>query len=122
MVNYRSKRVAQRAFKLSGECCIVCGYNLQMENGSRLTETAHLQPFSEGGIDCDVEENIIALCPQHHKEFDSCLFYIDPETRLLKFKDTSSVYHNCKPVGRIYHVSKYYLHKRKFYYERGVRI
>lgn len=116
----RNIKIAELAFRLAGKKCIVCGYDLKNNQGSRMTETAHLQPFSQAYN--DTIQNIIPLCSLHHTEFDCCEFYIDPETRVFKWRDTTNKYHNQKPIGNINHISKYYLYARKDYYEKGVRV
>lgn len=60
--------------------CQVCGYNKHVE-------LAHLKAISEFKQTCLLEEvnnpdNILVLCPNHHKEYDiGCLELVDIPTR-----------------------------------------
>lgn len=62
-----NKTVAQlkvlRDFK-----CQLCGENIRKKNGEFYVEAAHVNPKREKGP--DTPNNIIILCPNHHKEFD----------------------------------------------------
>ncbi len=62
-----NKTIAQlkiiRKFK-----CQICGYKLQKKNGGFYIEAAHIIPKSKKGN--ELPENILILCPNHHKEFD----------------------------------------------------
>ena len=48
--------------------CQLCGNSILKKNGSRYIEAAHIQPKKQKG--CETPENILILCPNHHKEFD----------------------------------------------------
>ena len=37
-----------------------------MSDGSMFVETHHIIPLAEGGY--DIENNVVALCPNHHRE------------------------------------------------------
>jgi hypothetical protein len=56
------RRVRQRA---KGRC-EHCGVDGMMENGKIYVETHHVIPLSEGGADADT--NVVALCPNHHRQ------------------------------------------------------
>jgi 5-methylcytosine-specific restriction enzyme A len=57
------KRVLSRA---KGRCEKCAQQGFIMTNGSIYLETHHIIPLSEGGP--DNERNVIALCPNHHRE------------------------------------------------------
>jgi len=46
---------------LKGKVCYICGF-------SRIVEAAHIIPASKGGPNS--EDNLLALCPNHHHLFD----------------------------------------------------
>lgn len=48
--------------------CQICGYSIQKKDGSKYIEAAHIMPKHKKGK--ENPENIILLCPNHHKEFD----------------------------------------------------
>lgn len=53
---------------LRGEKCQICGYSFMQRNGRPYTEAAHIKAKSEKGD--ETPDNILILCPNHHKEFD----------------------------------------------------
>lgn len=48
--------------------CQICGIKIQKKDGGFYIEAAHIMRKSEHGP--ETPENIIILCPNHHKEFD----------------------------------------------------
>ena len=48
--------------------CQICNKYILKKDGSKYIEAAHINPKHKKGK--EVEENIILLCPNHHKEFD----------------------------------------------------
>lgn len=48
--------------------CQLCGIHIPKKNGDKYIEAAHIIPKHKKGRECP--ENIILLCPNHHKEFD----------------------------------------------------
>jgi len=48
--------------------CQICGHSILKKDGSKYIEAAHIVPKHKGGNES--RENIILLCPNHHKEFD----------------------------------------------------
>ncbi|WP_316799059.1 HNH endonuclease [Pedobacter frigidisoli] len=48
--------------------CQICGYRILKKTGGFYIEAAHITPKHKGGT--EQIENIILLCPNHHKEFD----------------------------------------------------
>ncbi|WP_291891674.1 HNH endonuclease signature motif containing protein [Maricaulis sp.] len=63
----RDRAVRMRALELADGACRKCGApGFKMPNGRRYLETHHIIPLSEGGPD-DIT-NVIAICPNDHKE------------------------------------------------------
>jgi len=63
----RSGLVRRRVLDRSGGHCELCGEpGFKMSNGGVYLETHHLTPLSENGL--DIERNMAALCPNHHRE------------------------------------------------------
>lgn len=54
--------------KLRGYRCQLCGMTIRKKNNDFYVEAAHIVPKRQRG--CETPENIIILCPNHHKEFD----------------------------------------------------
>ena len=48
--------------------CQICGTSIIKKDGSKYIEAAHIKPKHQKGR--ETLENIILLCPNHHKEFD----------------------------------------------------
>ena len=66
---YSRNNLAIAAIKLlRGQKCQICGYTLKRANGNYYIEAAHIDPKNRKGK--EIKENIILLCPNHHKEFD----------------------------------------------------
>ena len=64
--------------------CQICGTTILKRDGSKYIEAAHIQPKHKGGSEC--LENIILLCPNHHKEFDYGYLEINTLTKThIKF-------------------------------------
>jgi 5-methylcytosine-specific restriction protein A len=63
----RSAVVRQRARQRAGGKCEYCGCpGFTTSSGEVYLETHHIVPLSESGL--DIESNVIALCPNHHRE------------------------------------------------------
>ena len=62
-----NKTIAQIKYIRNSECQI-CGNFILKSNGEKYIEAAHIKPKREKGQ--ELPENIILLCPNHHKEFD----------------------------------------------------
>ena len=65
-------------------CCVVCGYNKQIE-------VAHIKAVSEFEDTVTISEinninNLVALCPNHHWEFDNG--YLKYNSNTKQFEDT----------------------------------
>lgn len=74
----RTKRL-KRCYKMIGDlkekygyrCQIKsCGFSFRMKNGEVYCEAAHIKPLSSREAGLDVPENILILCPNHHKMLD----------------------------------------------------
>lgn len=63
----RDSRVRRNVRNRSNGKCEKCGkIGFFMKNYNVYIETHHITPLNEGGV--DNESNVIALCPDHHKE------------------------------------------------------
>jgi len=73
-VGFKGKRIKRNAalaefIKLKNDYkCKACGFTFQKEDGLYYTEAAHIKRLSQSKL--DVENNIIPLCPNHHKMLD----------------------------------------------------
>lgn len=63
----RSKAVREQALLRANGHCEYCGVQgFKTKAGSLYLESHHITPLSEGGV--DHPSNVIALCPNHHRE------------------------------------------------------
>lgn len=62
-----NKVIAQIKF-IRNFSCQICGYSVPKYGGGKYIEAAHITPKHQKGSESP--ENIILLCPNHHKEFD----------------------------------------------------
>ena len=62
-----NKTIAQLKI-LRGFKCQICGVQIRKRNGDFYIEAAHIKPKHKKG--CETPDNILILCPNHHKEFD----------------------------------------------------
>ncbi len=53
---------------LRGERCQICGLAILKKDGTPYTEAAHIKAKSDSGT--ETPDNLMILCPNHHKEFD----------------------------------------------------
>lgn len=64
---FRDPELRQRALNRANGNCEHCGARgFEMADGRIFLETHHVIPLSEGGP--DAADNIVALCPNHHRE------------------------------------------------------
>jgi predicted restriction endonuclease len=56
--------------------CQICNYSLILENGKHHSEVHHLRPVGKE-LGNDDTNNMIVLCPNHHKAFDYSVLRID---------------------------------------------
>jgi len=67
--HYSRDNLAIAAIKiLRGQKCQICDYTLKKPDGSLYIEAAHIDSKKLKGK--ETRDNIILLCPNHHKEFD----------------------------------------------------
>lgn len=71
-INHKSykrdnKTIAQIKFLRNFQCQI-CGISIQKKDGTKYIEAAHIKAKYQKGR--ETPDNIILLCPNHHKEFD----------------------------------------------------
>ena len=111
----RNKYESEIALKLCKYKCVICGWDKEAK-GISLVEGAHIKPF-ECDNKADKFDNIIALCPNHHTQFDRFLFYINPQNRCTFFLDENDEYNNVDLSSQIKYVKKEYLAYRQYLFE-----
>lgn len=64
----RDNKTTVQLKELRGYCCQMCQTRIPKADGTFYIEAAHITPKAEKGS--EMPENILILCPNHHKEFD----------------------------------------------------
>ena len=67
-VRQRDNSIIAKLKKIRGFKCQICNKKIQKADGSFYIEAAHIKPKRELGS--EAPNNILILCPNHHKEFD----------------------------------------------------
>lgn len=112
----RDSLASRQGIKLSGGCCVVCGWGNRDSWRSKLVEGAHVRPHRSGS-EYDIPSNIIGLCPNHHAEYDAYLFYIEPKTRKLHYRSGTGRYHGKNISQSIQHIKEQYIVYNKHQYD-----
>ena len=112
----RNKFESEKGIRLSGSRCVICGWHETDHKGTILVEGAHVKPF-EDDPSVDKANNIIALCPNHHLEFDVGNFYIEPQTGIVHFR-TDNEFSNICIKNKIQHIKEEYLAYRQYLYNK----
>ena len=116
--NTRDPNASSSGIRKSGCCCIVCGWAAKSsKTGKLLVEGAHVRPF-EAGAEFDRFDNIIALCPNHHTEYDNFNFYIDPDSFCRWFREKSSPYEGLCVKDKVKHINRTHLAYGKYLYDK----
>jgi len=63
--------------------CQICGFTFKTKSGNFYSEAAHIKPLSSREAGIDRPENIIILCPNHHKMLDYGVLDIDQHKQLM---------------------------------------
>lgn len=82
----RDSKVKAWVKKLYNFECQVCGHIIETRSG-RIAEAAHIVPLGDPHNGPDVPENILCLCPNHHRAFDAGVWVLSDEWRVI---DTAS--------------------------------
>jgi 5-methylcytosine-specific restriction protein A len=71
--------------------CQICGVSIKKKDGTYYIEAAHIKPKHQKGG--ETPDNIILLCPNHHKEFDFGNLKITSQSKdKISFNLNDSVY------------------------------
>ena len=114
----RDKNESKKGIIYSGNACVICGWDEKDLSKRLLVEGAHVRRF-ENIPDYDKFNNIIALCPNHHTEFDAGNITIDPVNKVCLSIDENYEFHNKKIKGNIKHIQKGYFDYHKRYIFKG---
>ncbi|MFX1521570.1 MAG: HNH endonuclease [Promethearchaeota archaeon] len=112
----RNRYESKKGIYLSGNGCVICGWNKCDYKGRSLVEGSHVRVF-RNIADYDKFDNIIGLCPNHHAEFDAGNIAIDPKRKISIHRNIDDPTHGNKLRGKIEHIKIGYIdyhNKHKF--------
>lgn len=104
----RNKAESDKGIALSGGKCIICGWDECDYKGESLVIGAHVRSF-QSGYEFDNRDNIIALCPNHHAEYDGFAFTIDTKTKTIIHRDPNNALNGLSVKEKIAHINIKYL-------------
>jgi predicted restriction endonuclease len=79
----RDSRVKEWVKSLYNSECQVCGHVIETRNG-RLAEAAHIVPLGDPHGGPDIVENLLCLCPNHHRAFDVGVWSISDDWQVVE--------------------------------------
>ena len=113
----RNKVESDKGVALSGGKCIICGWDGRDYEGHSLVVGAHVRSFGSGH-EFDNKNNIIALCPNHHAEFDGYAFTIDCETKKIIHIDPHNAINGLSVEDKIAHIKSQYLAYNQYQFKK----
>ena len=66
----RSYGIVKKLKELYENKCQICGLQIPKKNGGFYSEVAHIKPLATRAVGVDASQNLIVLCPNHHKMLD----------------------------------------------------
>jgi hypothetical protein len=66
----RNRKLVEDLKALYGGRCQCCGFTFSKRDGTPYSEAAHIRRISLREADLDVKDNLLVLCPNHHKMLD----------------------------------------------------
>lgn len=74
----RNHKIVKELKNLYKNKCQICGQTIDLGNGVKYSEVHHIQPLGDDHNGIDNKNNMLVLCPNHHKMFDLGILAIDP--------------------------------------------
>jgi len=74
----RNSALSERIKRVHDFSCQVCGERLESPGGP-YAEAAHIKPLGRPDDGPDIEQNLLCLCPNHHKLLDKGGILIEPD-------------------------------------------
>lgn len=113
--NGRNKKEADKGIELSGNKCIVCSWNVCDKKGNLILHAAHVRPYNNAK-EYDTSSNIIALCPNHHEEYDRLNFTINYKEKTIIHRQADNPFNGKKIVGKINHIKpSFFIYHNRLY-------
>jgi hypothetical protein len=86
----RSTEVAKWVKRTYNDTCQVCGTRLEIP-GSATSDAAHIQALGTPHDGPDIIENILCLCPNHHRTFDSGAWTLTDDLEILDLTNNAKI-------------------------------
>lgn len=102
----RNRKESDKGIERSGGRCVICGWCKTNYKNEPLVIGAHVHDYSDDKS-LDKYDDIIALCPNHHAQFDGGVLTIDVNGIIHSLNDDE--YNGKKIVGSIAHIKKGYI-------------
>ena len=99
----RNRIESKKGIRLSGNKCVICGWNKSDKGDNLLVLGAHVRPV-KNEVEYDHYDNIIALCPNHHIEYDRGNLTINPEKKQVLHINKNDEFNGQAIVGNIEHI------------------
>jgi putative restriction endonuclease len=107
----RDPKISQKVKSLYGYHCQVCDLVIETPMGP-YSEAAHIKALGSPDNGPDELENVLCLCPNHHKSFDKYGWYIDDDLTIHNTLNRETI--GILTLDRAHKLNKYYLaHHRK---------
>jgi putative restriction endonuclease len=84
----RDSAVVESVKRIHEHACQMCDIQLTGPNGP-IADGAHIRGLGEPHNGPDIPSNVICLCPNHHRLFDSGAIYIDDNFRIFDYTGAS---------------------------------
>jgi predicted restriction endonuclease len=115
---FRDKSQSLKGIELSGTACVICGWAKTDSSGKSLVEGAHVRKYRNVS-DYDRHDNIIALCPNHHTEYDCGNLFINFAKQVCHHVNPADEFHGKKLTGKINHVQRGYFEHHRVHVFKG---
>jgi HNH endonuclease len=73
----RDTSLARQIKRIHNHKCQICGFSIELPDGSRYAEAHHIRPLGTPHDGPDIEGNILVLCPNHHSMCDYAAMKLD---------------------------------------------
>lgn len=101
----RDKKIVRDLKEKYNNVCQICGKPLMLIDNISYSEGCHIQPIGGEHRGIDDKENLLILCPNHHKLFDMGFLTIDPDVlNRTIYVDEKNILHN-KEIKLLHKIS-----------------
>lgn len=99
----RNAQIVERLKEAYQNRCAICGLQLHIGGGKFYSEATHIIPLGAPHHGPDIPENMIPLCPNHHKQFNSGSISIKPDQSVHLRLPDGRIVRADPPTATFYH-------------------